>query len=91
MAKERSRLSLSGIPSLLIALGGGCHREMLKTSEKYNVDLNKWSVLAPLNSAREWPGSILLKSSMIAFCFSGYGFGNTLNSIESLEPYKEWE
>ena len=63
----------------------------MKVCEKYNVDKNKWSGLAPLNSAREWPGSILLKS-LRAFCFCGsQGYAQRANSIESLETHKDRE
>ena len=47
---------------------------------------NKWGKLPLLNTARRFPGSILLQSK-IAFCFCGHhqGLRDYLNSIESLQ------
>ena len=88
MNHKRSSLSLSGLPSQLIALGG--HNEgSLKICEKYEVSLQKWEELPSLNTGRQRPGSILLKSKR-AFCFCGGNDMYTdLNSIESLEIEKE--
>ena len=87
-------MSLSGLPSLFIALAG-YNGTNIKASEKYFVNSNKWVCLPPLNIARQWPGSILLKSKR-AFCFSGYqwlhGGGPTIE-IESinLKAETEWK
>ena len=57
----------------------------MKVYEKYNVDKNKWSGVAPLNSARHLLGSIVL-TSMRAFCFCGArGYYTRVSSIETLE------
>ena len=88
MSLERCDLSLSGLSSLLIALGGWSNAGALRVCEKYNVDRNKWSNLPSLNTSRYSPGSILLQS-MRAFCFCGCGSESILNSIERLEPHQE--
>ena len=91
MHQKRNMFTLSGNLSLLIALGG-YDLEYLRTCERYGVDLNKWSGLPPLNTARYFPGSILL-SSRRAFCFCGFGSNKYLNSIEMLQSDKaeEWK
>ena len=88
MKHEWQHLSLTGLSSELIALGGyWCG--ILKVCEKYDVRANKWSGLPSLRTARQLPGSILL-SSMRAFCFCGaQGSGTRLNSIESLQTNKD--
>ena len=90
MNHKRHSISLSGLASRLIALGGVSNRGRLKYCEKYEVERNKWSELAPLNAARSSPGSILLPSK-IAFCFCGSeGARKQLNSIEHLQTELEW-
>ena len=85
MSQERSDLSLSGLPSLLIAIGGCTDARNLKVCERYRIDLNMWRRAPPLNTARASPGSIVLQSKR-AFCFCGrQGAERDLNSIESLE------
>ena len=59
MRHKRQTLSLSGIPSQLIAIGG-FSKETLKICESYFVGINKWSGLPPLNTVHQWPGTILL-------------------------------
>ena len=84
MNHKRDSVSLSGLPFQFIALGGW-NAGNLKTCEKYLVSINKWEGLPPLNTGRQWPGSILLKSKR-AFCFcGGYNKDTDLNSIESLD------
>ena len=83
MHSKRTKSSLSGLPSLLIALGGQSV-ENLKTCERYLVGANKWSGLPPLNEARMLPGSLLLKS-LEAFCFcGGLAPQNFINRIEKM-------
>ena len=60
---------MCGLPSLLIVLGGNNEKD-LKICEKYFVNLNKWTGLPPLSTARQWPGSVLLESKR-AFSFCG--------------------
>ena len=69
MSIERGALSVSGLSTQLIALGG-FNIDNLKTCEKYLMASNKWEGVASLNTGRQWPGSILLKS-LRAFCFCG--------------------
>ena len=72
---------------------GGFHEVQLRTCEQYSVTGNKWKGLAPLNTARQHPGSILLKP-MKVFCFCGYHDEvGELNSIERIELgcEEEWK
>ena len=69
MNYQREGLSLSGLASEMIGLGGW-NQDTLKICEKYLVSVNKWVGLPPLNTPRQWPGSILLNSKR-AFCFCG--------------------
>ena len=68
MIHQRESLSLSGVTSLLFALGGEKDGEELKVCEKYSLDLNKWSRLPPLNAARTRP---IVLNTKRAFCFCG--------------------
>ena len=68
--QEKDLASLSGFSDKLILVGGGSERGLLTICEKYFVNLNKWGELPPLNIARYWPGSTLLRSNR-AFCFTG--------------------
>ena len=78
MKIQRGSASLSGLPHLLIAIGGMNKQDFRKECELYSVKTNKWGVLPQLNAARYQPGSILLQS-MRAFCFSGdKNFGSDL-------------
>ena len=57
------------------------------------VKQNKWISLPLLNVARRRPGSMLLREGR-AFCFCGnQGYGNNLNSIESLQTgaHTKWK
>ena len=86
----RLAVSLSGLPSQLIALGG-YNGVSLKICEQYSVSANKWSELAPLNTARSLPGSVLLPSKR-AFCFCGsQTFVNFLNSVETIQMKSDSE
>ena len=91
MSHKRGALSLSGLPSELIALGGWREGNSLQNCEKYLMVNNTWVGLPPLNIPRQWPGSILLKSKR-AFCFCGsQGNKYSVNSIEALETESdEW-
>ena len=71
MKNERECVSLSGLPSQLIAVGGW-NQDDLNICEKYFVSRNKWVRFPPLNTARKWPGSIVLQCER-AFCFCGTG------------------
>ena len=51
MRSERAALSVSGLQSELIAIGGW-NLESLNICEKYTMKSNKWVELAPLNRAR---------------------------------------
>ena len=85
MRHKRQTLSLSGIPSQLIAIGG-FSKETLKICESYFVGINKWSGLPPLNTVHQWPGTILLKS-LRGYCFCGTQGSDKkywLNSVEKL-------
>lgn len=88
MKLKRQAGSLSGLPSLLIALGGVCQTGFLKTCEKYEVSSNKWARLPALNTARYLPGSILLETKR-AFCFCGGQGDHRFSSIESIQSNKE--
>ena len=83
MKSKRNFLSLAGLTSHLISLGGWRGRP-LKASEKYKVGSNKWSHLPSLVAGRCFSGSILLKS-MRAFTFCGSLGSKQLNSIESIQ------
>ena len=83
MRHRRSSASLSGLSTHLIALAG-YHKRSLRICEKYRLSTNKWDGLPPLSIARQWPGSILLKSKR-AFCFFGIQEISRLNCIESVE------
>ena len=84
MMYEWNSMSLSGISEMLVALGGW-NRGTLNYSEIYMVNTQKWKRLPPLNTARQLPGSIILKS-VRAFCFCGIKTSRDhLRSIESLE------
>ena len=88
----REYVSLTGLSSVLLALGGWCDAN-LKLCEKYVVTSNKWVPLPPLRVARHMPGSCLLPSKR-AFCFCGsQGIGKDQNTIENLETElgKEWK
>ena len=89
MKSHRCVLSLSGLPTDLIALGGTHESAVTSASEKYSLSRNKWSELPRLNLARAIPGSVLLPS-MRAFCFCGIN-GQELNSVERLELESEIE
>ena len=80
MNYQREGLSLSGLASEMIAAGGWNQQDTLKICEKYLVSVNKWVGLPPLNTGRQWPGSILLNSKR-AFCFCGGDLDEDLNSI----------
>ena len=82
-------VSLSGLLSQLIAVGGSNDTRELKICEKYSVITNKWIGLPPLNTSRLKPGSIVLES-MRSFCFCGWTrHGGALSSIETIDPEKE--
>ena len=85
---RKSSLSLSGIATELIALGGYSNQNRLRTCDKYIIAINKWERLPSLNKARGFPGSLLLKSRK-AFCFGGYSGKDYLNEIESLQTESE--
>ena len=88
MKHPREALSLSGVASQIIALGGYNGRDLV-SCEKYFVAVNKWTVLPSLNTPRQWPASVLLKSGK-AFCFCGHqGPSKRLNSIESIQPQSD--
>lgn len=89
MAYPRIGVSLSGLPTRQVAIGG-FHGRRLKTSEMYMVAQNKWVVLPPLNTAVHFPGSALLES-LRAFRFGGFEEECQLFShmIESLETEKD--
>ena len=74
MSHRRGCVSLSGIPSLLIAVGG-FDGSVLDVCEKYLGSLNKWVELTCLNSARQWSGSVVL-STKKAYCFGGGSEGD---------------
>ena len=88
ISQSRSCPSLNGLPSELIAIGGW-NGDNLTACEKYIVNSNKWIELPSLNTARQWPGSILL-SSKKAFCFCGSLAPNYyLNSVETVQTDNE--
>ena len=89
MSQIRQTVSLSGLASLLVALGGWNNYKYLKICEKFFVIMmNKWIGLPSLNSARFWPGSLLLQSKRV-FCFCGGQRYHNLNSIEELDLERE--
>ena len=51
MKNKRCHVSLSGLPSQMLSLGGW-NQENLKVCEKYLMERNKWIELPPLNTAR---------------------------------------
>ena len=94
MSLNRSFLSLAGLPSTLIALGGNSHENIkTKACEMYLTRSNKWNALPSLNIARWWPGICLLVSRVV-LCFCGKANEvNKGNSVEKLALFKdrEWE
>ena len=91
MKSKRYSLSLTGLPSLLLAIAG-LNEDSLSTCEQYSVILNQWSETPSLKTARQWPGSILLPS-MRAFCFCGLPETDETKPIESyqLKCDTEWK
>ena len=83
LRSSRRALSLCGLPSLLLSLGGW-NEGQLTTCEKYLISSNKWKGLPGLSTARMRAGSVLLQSQK-AFCFCGTQEHHQLNSIESLQ------
>ena len=83
MRKERGMLSVSGLQSVLVAVGGW-NQHSLDDCEKFLIRVNKWRELPPLNAARFRCGTVLLQSWQ-AFCFCGSEKADRdLNSIEKL-------
>ena len=88
MKINRFSISLSGLASQLIAVGGQ-NPGILKICESYSVTKNKWTVLPCLSVSRVCPGSVLLKSKR-AFCFGGaQSLTVFLNSVETIELGRE--
>ena len=82
MNGKRASVSLTGLPSQILAIGG-LNQKCLRRCENYDIRSNKWLELPLLNEARKLPGSILL-GSLRALCFCGYR-DSKLNSIESIQ------
>ena len=90
LQQRRKYLSISGLSSELIALGGKSERTLLRSCEKYLVSKDEWRGLPPLNQPRYYSGSILLESKK-AFCFCGGQATVNLNSIECIQTDKDWK
>ena len=65
MKYERIGLSLSGLASHLIAVGGWNHK-ILYVCEKYSIARNQWAELPSLVAHCEAPGSLILGSNKVA-------------------------
>ena len=70
MKYKRASVSLSGLPTRLIAIGGKQEGGSTMVCEEYFVSLNQWHKLPSLPSPRSASGTILLKSRK-AFSFCG--------------------
>ena len=51
MAVKRNAISLSGLDSFLLAIGGWCDQD-LKDVERYSIPEDKWTMLPPLKVGR---------------------------------------
>ena len=69
MQYQRGFVSLSGLSSQLLALGGWNARS-LEYCEKFTITSSKWNALPSLKTPRVWPGSVMLPSKKV-FCFYG--------------------
>ena len=84
MKHPRSMLSLCGLPSLLLAIGGTSKTGLLRNCDSYSTRSRHWRDLPWLSeSDRFEPGGCLLESRR-AFCFCGKKFEGDKNPIESL-------
>lgn len=89
MHTGRAALSLSGLPTELLALGGADAETDLRVAESYSFGRNNWEKLPSLNEARSWAASCMLKIKT-AYCFCGSVRGESyLNSAEMLEEGAE--
>ena len=68
---------------------GGYNEGYLKICEQFCVAINKWTTLAPLNIARNKPGTVVLES-LRAFAFCGNQLSD-LPSIERAEKGENWK
>ena len=66
---RRDAISLSGLTSVLVALGGG-YDSPLGICDIYSIPSNNWKALPPLVTPRSAPGGCLLPS-LRAYCFCG--------------------
>ena len=82
MKEQRSFFSVTGLPSMLLALGGSS----LKSCEKYSVARNWWSEMPSLQVVREWPASVLLQQKRV-ICFGNAKskFKKDLNLFETIQ------
>ena len=77
----RTRISMCGISSFMLAIGGYSGSYFYKFCEMVMINSNKRKLLPRLRAAREWPASCVLRSRQ-AFCFFGsQGHHLKLNSI----------
>ena len=92
MNHKKCFASISGLPSQLIAVGGGTPKgDVLSTCESFSLSSSKWSVLPPLKTARKWPGTL---NSLKAFCFCGTNrYLKSMQCIESIQTdtQPEWK
>lgn len=89
MSEGRSSVSISGLPSQFICVGGWNQEGCIRKAEQYFVRQDKWIALPPLNHARHWPASCVLESRR-AFCFCGAVSVKIFhNSIEMIDIGKQ--
>ena len=93
MKHKRAGLSLSGVSSQFIALGGLRFMQVLPICETYLVAANKWAPFPSLNEAWFLSGSVLLPG-LRAFCFCGAAtLQDRFNTVERIEVKcsNEWK
>ena len=73
MPTKRDSISLTGISTKLIALGGW-QEKTLREVEQYLIIFDKWINLPKLNIARQSPGSCIVNTNNL-FCFAGSDCG----------------
>ncbi|NXN09992.1 KLH12 protein, partial [Indicator maculatus] len=83
--RTRARLAVSH-PADMIYVSGGFDGSRRHTSmERYDPNIDQWSMLGDMQTAREGAG--LVVANGVIYCLGGYDGLNILNSVERYDPH----
>ena len=90
MIDERNLMGATVHNDKLVVAGGHNGQRSVDAAEFYEMPLNRWNPISPLNQTRS--GNALVSCKNCLYTLGGWGSGNYLSSVEMLrETDGEWE